>query len=72
MKRTEHKTPFVRYNAKLDIVENCIGRTASLSSQALHRIMDSFLMPVFSNRNSEIQPRSAKFGSPHPVVLGLQ
>jgi hypothetical protein len=58
MKITEPKTPFVRYNAELDIVENLEGL---FTSNALHRLMDRFLMLVFPDRYSRVEPRSAKF-----------
>ena len=50
MKITEPKTPFVRYNAELDIVENMEG---PLSSKAVHR---HFLILVFPDRHSKVQP----------------
>ena len=42
MKITEPKTPFVRYNAELDIVENMEG---PFSYKAVHRLVDSFSDP---------------------------
>ena len=59
MKITEPKTPFVRYNAELDIVENMEGPLSSQTALSLGRAFSD--SPISPDRYPEVQPRSAKF-----------
>jgi hypothetical protein len=59
MKITEPKTPYVRYNAELDIVENLEGPLSSKITLSLLGPNSDAL--IYLNRYSKVQPRSAKF-----------